>query len=185
MSNCANAVPVFPDELFAADFPHWVKMVWVAVRKSQDMNIPRAVSLRFLADTCGMDRSQVGRAIGWLVREGWMTRTMDEFGISLLRCYVPEGAPLPRSLQPGYWTTRRPESGRSTPSGWTETRMAVFTRDNFTCQYCGAAGVPLECDHILPVSRGGSDDLSNLTTACAPCNQSKNNKTVEEWRTAR
>ena len=65
---------------------------------------------------------------------------------------------------------------------WQSVRQQVFKRDNFTCQYCGAKPRKLHCDHILPVSRGGSNDLSNLTTACQSCNLSKHDKTVAEWR---
>lgn len=65
---------------------------------------------------------------------------------------------------------------------WAELRRSVFERDDFTCTYCGERGGRLECDHIVPHSRGGSDNLSNLTTACFACNRSKRDKTLEEWR---
>lgn len=65
---------------------------------------------------------------------------------------------------------------------WAELREMVFERDDFTCTYCGARGGVLECDHVHPVSRGGSDELCNLATACLPCNRSKKDKTVAEWR---
>jgi 5-methylcytosine-specific restriction endonuclease McrA len=42
----------------------------------------------------------------------------------------------------------------------------------------------MKCDHVEPLSRSGSNDLTNLTTACKQCNLSKHNKTVEEWRAA-
>ncbi|RJS70753.1 HNH endonuclease, partial [ANME-2 cluster archaeon] len=41
--------------------------------------------------------------------------------------------------------------------------------------------VPLEIEHIIPKSRGGSDRVSNLTIACHECNQSKGNRTAEEF----
>lgn len=57
------------------------------------------------------------------------------------------------------------------------TRFTVWQRDGFCCTYCGAdavtALVVLEVDHIIPVSAGGGDLLSNLTTACRPCNWGK------------
>ena len=65
---------------------------------------------------------------------------------------------------------------------WRATRGRIFERDNYTCVYCGKRGVKLECDHVHPVSRGGSNDDDNLATACFDCNRSKRNKTVEEWR---
>lgn len=65
---------------------------------------------------------------------------------------------------------------------WAKIRARIFERDNYTCQYCGAYGVALECDHIFPVARGGSHDDDNLNTACFPCNRSKRDKTLDEWR---
>lgn len=78
------------------------------------------------------------------------------------------GAPPAYTLRPG-----GPE--------WVAVRMRIFSRDNFTCTYCGADQVELECDHITPVSRGGKHDDNNLTTACKPCNRSKAAKLVSEW----
>lgn len=66
-------------------------------------------------------------------------------------------------------------------SEWAVIRLAVFQRDDFKCQYCGASGVPLDCDHVVPLSRGGTNEKSNLKTACKPCNQSKGDKFLEDW----
>ena len=54
-------------------------------------------------------------------------------------------------------------------------RFEVFKRDSFSCQYCGSMPpkVPLEVDHIVPVSKGGKNDLANLITACFDCNRGK------------
>jgi hypothetical protein len=65
---------------------------------------------------------------------------------------------------------------------WVVIRGEVFERDNYTCTYCGAHGVALECDHIVPVAKGGTHDPDNLTTACRSCNRSKRDKLIEEWR---
>jgi len=56
-----------------------------------------------------------------------------------------------------------------------KTRFEVFKRDNFSCQYCGAhpPKVVLECDHIEPVSKGGTNDIYNLITSCFDCNRGK------------
>lgn len=74
---------------------------------------------------------------------------------------------------------------RAFPSGWSATRRIVFSRDGFACTYCGAADVPLQCDHVVPVARGGSDEIDNLTTACAACNASKSAMDVSEWLSRR
>lgn len=54
-------------------------------------------------------------------------------------------------------------------------RFEVFSRDNFTCQYCGARApnVQLVVDHIVPVARGGTNDELNLVSACFSCNAGK------------
>lgn len=57
--------------------------------------------------------------------------------------------------------------------GWTATRIKVLERDLHTCQYCGVKDVPFEIDHILPVAKGGTNDIKNLATACKSCNRSK------------
>jgi len=61
-------------------------------------------------------------------------------------------------------------------------RFEVFKRDSFKCQYCGATApeVVLHVDHIKPVSQGGSDDLTNLITSCAPCNIGKRDKKLDD-----
>ena len=70
---------------------------------------------------------------------------------------------------------------------WQRLRQLVFERDGWKCTYCqqqlGKKGRNLHCDHIHPVIKGGSDDLSNLTTACKSCNVSKSGMTVDEWMT--
>lgn len=75
----------------------------------------------------------------------------------------------------------RPRSFRLPAKEWAVVRARIFERDDYTCQYCGERGCKLECDHVIPHSRGGSDGDENLTTACFECNRSKRNKTPEEW----
>ena len=54
-------------------------------------------------------------------------------------------------------------------------RQAVYERDNFTCQFCGNAlpSEKLTIDHIIPLSKGGVDEITNYVTACFECNQKK------------
>lgn len=53
----------------------------------------------------------------------------------------------------------------------------VRERDGHRCVYCGAVE-DLTLDHVVPLSRGGANDVSNLTTACRPCNSSKGSKVL-------
>lgn len=48
----------------------------------------------------------------------------------------------------------------------------VLERDWFRCQYCGKNGkdVTLEVDHMIPKSKWGTDELTNLITCCRECN---------------
>lgn len=61
-------------------------------------------------------------------------------------------------------------------------RFEVFKRDAFKCQYCGKSSpdVILEVDHIKPVSEGGSNDITNLITACFDCNRGKTNILLDD-----
>jgi 5-methylcytosine-specific restriction endonuclease McrA len=51
----------------------------------------------------------------------------------------------------------------------------VFQRDNYQCQSCGKTNqeTQLNIDHIIPLAKGGSNDISNLQTLCQQCNQKK------------
>ena len=54
-------------------------------------------------------------------------------------------------------------------------RVSILTRDNYTCQYCGARArhVELQMEHVIAVSNGGSNHPSNIVTACRDCNAGK------------
>jgi hypothetical protein len=58
----------------------------------------------------------------------------------------------------------------------------LFRRDQFLCMYCGGefTAENLSRDHILPVSRSGTDNWTNVVTACKRCNHRKANHTPEE-----
>jgi 5-methylcytosine-specific restriction endonuclease McrA len=57
-------------------------------------------------------------------------------------------------------------------------RDFVFKRDNCKCRIChrSVEEIQLSIDHIIPLSKGGSNDISNLQTLCLACNKSKYNK---------
>ena len=60
-----------------------------------------------------------------------------------------------------------------------EVREYLLEKFGRKCIYCGAEGVPLNIDHIVPKSAGGSNRVSNLVLACVDCNQKKNNLPFE------
>lgn len=65
------------------------------------------------------------------------------------------------------------------------TRAAILAREGRMCTYCATTDGPFDFDHILPISKGGTNDPSNLTLACASCNRSKGGRTLVEWMRAR
>lgn len=61
-------------------------------------------------------------------------------------------------------------------------RKNIFIRDNYTCQYCGKqfCSEKLNFDHVIPQSRGGRTNWSNIVTSCIKCNEYKDNRTPKE-----
>ena len=49
------------------------------------------------------------------------------------------------------------------------------------CAYCGAVGVSLQRDCVLPIANGGRYTLDNIAPACRSCNASKCNQEVTSW----
>ena len=60
--------------------------------------------------------------------------------------------------------------------------LEIYRRDNWTCRYCGFQGHDaitfrfLSVDHVIRRVDGGTDDLSNLVTACRACNDYYNRR---------
>lgn len=61
-------------------------------------------------------------------------------------------------------------------------RKQVMQRDGSVCTYCKSVKGPFHIDHVVPVAKGGTDDLSNLTVSCAGCNLAKSDMTVEAFK---
>ena len=147
-----------------------------------------------LMDTC-YDREQfptLEQAIEWT----WASTTEEIEAVKfVLRKFVTieSGVYVDEriSVEINLWHKRgwipsdpRVEQLRPPIDEWKAIRSRIFDRDNYTCTYCGTRGGQLECDHVHPVSRGGGNSDSNLTTACKPCNRDKGNKTLDEWGVA-
>lgn len=62
-----------------------------------------------------------------------------------------------------------------------EIREYLLEKFGRKCCYCGKENIPLEIEHIIPKSRGGTDRIDNLCLACHECNQKKGNMTAEEF----
>lgn len=64
-----------------------------------------------------------------------------------------------------------------------EVREYLLAKFGRKCVYCGAEGVPLNQDHVIPRASAGSDRLTNLVLSCIPCNEAKGNRPVKEFVT--
>lgn len=102
-----------------------------------------------------------------------------------------EGLLVPRRGAPAYKREPKPYTPRHDPAKWTPrlherdwlplTRY-IYRRDGYVCTYCGDENGPFEVDHVVPVTRGGSNAPDNLCVACKPCNSSKGDRLLSEWR---
>lgn len=65
---------------------------------------------------------------------------------------------------------------RTYPDNWAVLRVKVLERDSYRCRKCGAnlRGVFYrEVHHILPLSKGGSNHMSNLISLCSKCHKNQ------------
>lgn len=61
-------------------------------------------------------------------------------------------------------------------------RVNIYARDGYKCQYCGERrpNDDLTFDHVTPRSRGGTTTWTNIVTCCTTCNGTKRNRTPAE-----
>jgi hypothetical protein len=69
---------------------------------------------------------------------------------------------------------KRAAGGHHTAAQW----RALCDFFGNVCLCCGAAG-NLSIDHVIPISRGGNDDITNVQPLCLPCNQSKRDQEID------
>lgn len=66
---------------------------------------------------------------------------------------------------------------------WSKIRERILIRDCSLCQYCGSDATTV--DHVIPISKGGTDEPDNLVAACTRCNYSKGNRMGQFFGQAR
>ena len=77
---------------------------------------------------------------------------------------------------------RRKRGGTTTKQVVRFSRINVYTRDGFRCQYCGEKKSmrDLNYDHVVPRVKGGPTTWENIVTSCYACNDRKGSRTPEE-----
>ncbi len=61
----------------------------------------------------------------------------------------------------------------TTSTSWNRLRSLVKKRDNSICYHCKKDTPDGHCDHLIPLSKGGTDSIDNLVWSCKDCNLSK------------
>jgi len=81
--------------------------------------------------------------------------------------------PIPSVIRLAYMV-KRPHHARKL------TRLEIFNRDHYTCQYCGKQSHQLTLDHVIPRHKGGQHTWENIVSACVRCNRRKAGNTPEQ-----
>jgi 5-methylcytosine-specific restriction endonuclease McrA len=73
---------------------------------------------------------------------------------------------------------RKGAPGKYTPGEWLE----LLAKYKYRCAYCyrRVNRKTASADHVVPLSRGGTNWSDNIVPACLPCNQRKNSLTARE-----
>lgn len=87
----------------------------------------------------------------------------------------------PRHRPPGWtprvaWDHKSINQVKRSSGPWARKRLRVFERDKYVCQECQRVTLCPECDHIVALANGGTDDDANLQTLCKPCHKAKSQR---------
>lgn len=82
-----------------------------------------------------------------------------------------------------FWARRRSQRRRlwakQSPTSYTKAEwLGLCAKYKYRCVCCGKRR-PLTVDHIVPLSRGGSNGIENIQPLCKPCNQKKFTHTID------
>jgi 5-methylcytosine-specific restriction endonuclease McrA len=70
--------------------------------------------------------------------------------------------------------------GSSRSPEWKERAREAKRRDGRRCRMCGS-DQKLQTDHIVPLSKGGSNEFENLQTLCKACHELKTGRPLRDW----
>lgn len=80
---------------------------------------------------------------------------------------------------PGWIEREKKKARKLRDSAWWKKKKSTGK-----CHYCGQSFKPAELtmDHIIPLSRGGSSEKSNIVACCKECNSKKKYYLPHEWQ---
>jgi len=115
-------------------------------------------------------QSRVENISTWVVRLAWkcplasISQELVRFDMQLMQNAEISGIEYQQGELQGY-----------------EVREYLLEKWGRQCAYCGVKDLPLEVEHIIPKTRGGSHRVSNLSLACHDCNKEKGTQTAAEF----
>lgn len=130
------------------------------------------LAVRVLRECLGLSAEAWELAYEELHEAGHLFRVPDRYGNIDLVCLSSSFDILSKAMGAG---------GRPTSREWKELRDLTFAEHGRRCTYCGTLDGPFVVDHIVAVSKGGSNHWRNLVPACGPCNSMKGSKSWAEW----
>lgn len=142
------------------------KLVLIRIADACRENGSFELDLDDLSSFCVSAPEQIVEVVENLMETGVIARRLATT-FSFLRAEHVAAEQAARHALNSTRVTRRPIA--------TKVRLLVYARDNYTCKSCGTLD-DLSIDHVHPISKGGSNDISNLQTLCRPCNVSKGSK---------
>jgi hypothetical protein len=144
----------------------------IADREGRLEDRPKKIKAELLPfDNCDMDELLTS-----LHEQGFITRySIDNCDYIQITNFIKHQNPHPKEAKSGI-----PAMPGHVDSGCVPyyvppaQRQRIFARDEFKCKKCGSTE-RLSIDHIIPRSKGGTNEDSNLQTLCVYCNSSKGN----------
>jgi 5-methylcytosine-specific restriction protein A len=149
---------------------HLSRLIQSAVDKLMDAC---ASALREFGD---VSSSRIAKSVGAVAE---LSRLADERELKVREEVLTEAIDSLKKnrfqSQADYWAwhnTLYPGGSADSPE-WRELSRSAKERDGFRCVLCGCDDDELHTDHIVPLSRNGSNDLANLQTLCVTCHETK------------
>lgn len=177
-----------------ADCKQGKRVIWAAILEHRGQQIKDALALRRAVRRNRRSRHTRYRAARFDNRrrpDGWLSPSLTsrvENVITWTRRLARFAPVSSLSLELVKFDTQQMQNAeisgaeyqRGELTGY-EVREYLLEKWGRKCAYCGAEDTPLEVEHIIPKSRGGTNRVSNLTLACHDCNQAKDNQTATEF----
>jgi 5-methylcytosine-specific restriction endonuclease McrA len=177
--------------VLVADFQRGKRVIWAAVLEHRGQQIKENLEKRRAVRRSRRKRKTRYRAARFDNRrraEGWLPPSLQSRVDNIWTWYgrIYRFAPMHAlSMELVRFDTQLMQNAEINGVEYQQGELAGYEAREYLlekfgrqCAYCEAKDVPLEIEHILPKSRGGTNRVSNLTLACHDCNQKKGNQTA-------